>query len=185
MKPQNVKQLVLNLRHHPDPQVFAKIYDGYAPKIYRFIFFKVNDENDAQDLTSEVFLRAWSAIREKGVEVERFTAFLYRIARNAVIDHYRTRKQNVTIENVRETEIENFVAHTPLESLENVEDLALVHKALGSLKEEYRELVVLRYIDELSIMEIAQIIGKNAIATRVAVHRAMQALKKILNRLST
>ncbi|MBI5731810.1 MAG: RNA polymerase sigma factor [Candidatus Magasanikbacteria bacterium] len=172
------KWLLFQLETKKEPEAFGKLYDLYAEKIYRFIYFKVSSQADAEDLTAEVFLKVWEHIAN-GKEVRKFAGLLYRTARNKVIDFYRQRK----------TEKEQHFDETLLGQLsdngteaakrEEASELETIIKNLKTLKDEYREALTLRYIDELSVSEIAEIIGKSQIATRVLLHRALKTLKKM------
>jgi RNA polymerase sigma-70 factor (ECF subfamily) len=155
---------------------FSKIYDKYVDKIYRFIFLKVSSPEIAEDLTSEVFARGWQAYKEKKRDIENVTAFLYQIARNLIVDHYRekARAQFVSVENVQP------IADTGV----NLEEEALlksdfnnVKEALANIREDYREVIVWYYLDELKVPEIAKMLDKSEEAVRVLIHRALNALK--------
>lgn len=176
MKSSN-KQLVLKLQYNNSPEAFAELYDRCAPHIYRFIYFKVSSKNDAQDLTSECFLRAWAAIREKKEGVEHFRAFLYRIARNLVVDFYRKKRQITSIDDLDE---ELGVTNHDLERLNSKQDTDRVLETMRGLKDEYRELIIFRFLDEMSYGEIAEILGKSQVSVRVTAHRALNMLKKQL-----
>ncbi len=178
MEKKHEQQLTLRLRFGNDPHAFVALYDVYAPRIYRFVYFKVGNEHDAQDLTSEIFLKAWGAYRERGAAIKHFKAFLYQIARNTVVDFYRSKKYTTSLETVDK---EVFIESTHLDALADAEDMYEVFSALKALKEEYRELIVFRFIDELGYSDIAEITGKSLIAVRVTLHRAMKALKKLLS----
>lgn len=177
MQEVNEHQLERKAFENLDTEAFAKLYEIHAPRVYRFIYFKVGTEQDAQDLTSEVFLKVWSFIRERREEVKSFTGLLFRVARNSVIDFYRARKTTVPIEVVDE---QMFMSTTPLDSLSAASDLHTLLKALKNLKEEYRDVLVLRYLNEMSFKEISEITGKTMINVRVSLHRASSALKKIM-----
>src|SRR3989344_2015279 len=84
------KLLLLKLRTTEDPEAFAKLYDIYAKRIYSFVFFKVSNREEAEDITSEVFLKAWRYINEKK-SIESFSGLLYKLARNCIIDLYRSK----------------------------------------------------------------------------------------------
>ncbi len=166
-----------------DKEAFGKFYDSYVPRIYRFVFFKVNSVHDAQDITSEVFLKMWQYIREDR-EIKNLNAFIYMVARNSVIDFYRQKSRKEEKEDrisddalPRVIDEDNDLARKQALSF----DVQNVIKGLDSLKDEYKEVVVLRYLDELSIEEISQILGKTKGSVRVLVHRALGALKKCLN----
>lgn len=160
-----------------EPEGFAKIYDTYVAHVYRFIYFKVGREQDAQDLTSEVFLKLWATIRGRADEIKNIRAFVYQIARNIVVDFYRKNKNDIPIEEVSEMD---FASEAPIALLSKTDDLQTTLQALRQLKEEYKEIIVMRYLDELSYSEISDATGKSAISVRVTAHRALSALKKIV-----
>lgn len=154
-------------------KAFSAIYDQYVNKIYRFIFLKVNSEEIAEDLTSEVFLRGWEAYKESQ-KIENIQAFLYKIARNLIVDHYREKDRAQMIS------AEHFSIADEADLREGIflrSDLEQIKKALANIKEEYREIIVWYYLDELSIPEIAKILDKSEEAVRVQLHRALKALK--------
>lgn len=157
---------------------FSKIYDIYVESIYRFIFIKVNSHQTAEDLTSEAFLKTWQTFQDKKKkEIKNPRAFLYVTARHLVIDFYRTKKQKQTlwIEDIKEIEDTG----QQLEEIENVRsDLVLIQSALKALKQDYQNIIIWRYVDGLSIREIAQILDKSSGAVRVLLHRAMNQLKE-------
>jgi RNA polymerase sigma-70 factor (ECF subfamily) len=158
---------------------FSKLYDKYIAKIYRFIYLKVNSEEIAQDLCSETFLKGWQAFKNSQNKIENPSAFLYRIARNLVTDYYREkgRTQVVSAEYVSMTD--------PRPGLEERmilnSDLEQVKAALVNLRDDYQNVIVWRYLDDLSIPEIAKILDKSETAVRVMLHRALKALKNELN----
>ena len=160
-----------------DTDAFAEIYDLYVTKIYRFIYFKVSSVEEAEDLTSEVFLKSWQYISE-GKKIENMNALLYRIARNAVIDFYRSRAKTEALE--ENISGDQAVSEDDLKNIEISLDFADMEKSLRDLKDEYREVIVLRFVDELSIKEIADILEKNKGTVRVLIFRALQALKQLL-----
>lgn len=160
-------------------QEFGKIYDQYVAKIYRFIYVKVNSQETAEDLSSEVFLRAWDKIRNSQSVIENIQAYLYQIARNIVADHYRTKR--IRIVSVEETVIDVADPADPVEenAFQNLE-IERIQSMISTLNEDYQDLIIWRYIEELSVPEIAQITGKSEEGVRVGVHRALQALKSKL-----
>ena len=159
-------------------KIFSKIYDQYIDKIYRFVFFKVNSQEIAQDLTSETFLRGWESFKN-GNKIENPQAFLYKIARNLVTDHYREKgkTQIVSAEYVKITDPRtNLEEKAILNS-----DLDTIRLALTSLKENYQNVIIWHYLDDLSISEIAKTLGKSEEATRVQLHRALKSLKNSID----
>ncbi len=158
---------------------FSKIYDKYIEKIYRFVFFKVNSPEVAEDLTSETFLRGWEAFQAKSEKIENPSAFLYQIARNLITNHYRE-KNKVQIVSA---EIQPIV--DPRQDLENQaiagSDLERIKKAMVDLKDDYQNVIIWHYLDDLSIKEIARMLDKTEPATRVLLHRALHTLRNKLN----
>jgi len=160
---------------------FSKLYDKYIEKIYRFIYLKVSSEEIAQDLCSETFLKGWISFKEKGQEIKNPSAFLYQIARNLITDHYREkgRTQFVSIENSPIIDPNPGIE----EKISLSSDLEQVKAVLTSLKEDYQNVIIWRYLDDLPIVEIAKMLDRSEEATRVLLHRALRALKNELKEL--
>ena len=160
-------------------KIFSQIYDRYIDKIYRFIFLKVNSQEIAQDLTSETFLRGWESFQAKNEEIENIQAFLYRIARNLVTDYYREKGRTQVVS----AEFVSIV--DPRQNLEEKSllnsDVDNIKRALASLKENYQNVIIWHYLDDLPIQEIAIMLDRSEEATRVLLHRALKALKNELN----
>ena len=161
---------------------FGKIYDQCINKIYRFIFLKVNSEEIAQDLCSETFLKGWESYKNNP-KIDNPSAFLYRIARNLVIDHYRqkARIQFVSPEIVPIIDpSQEIEAKAALNS-----DMDQIKIVLADLKESYQNMIIWHYLDQLSIPEIAKMTGKTEDATRVMLCRALKNLRNEINRIQT
>jgi len=181
--------LFLKLKIHKDKQTFIKVYDLYVDQIYRFIFYKVNDKAEAEDLTSLVFLKCWTLIQDGNLkEFDTLKALLYKISRNAVIDHYR--KSNQITVSINETKTDDEGNEVGLEVVDETQtleesvgakiDASILMKELALLKEEYREIIMLRFVDDLEIKEISKILDKKPGNVRVLLHRAVEALKELL-----
>lgn len=161
-----------------DHASFIEAYNLLAPKLYRHAFFRTSSHEIAEDIMGNTFLKAWEFSSKNSAEIDNLKAFLYRICNNLIIDHYRSKVRT----DIGMTEsIERTLA-----SEENIEMLAdtmlakeKMHEALDGLKQETRELIVMRYIDELSIEEIAHIQGKTKNSLYVALHRAVKELKLV------
>ena len=156
-------------------KLFSRIYDKHIDKIYRFVLIKVNSREIAEDLTSEAFSRTWVTFKEKGEEIENIQAFLYKTAKNLVIDHYRKKgKFQVVSAN-------NPAIVDPRQDLEKSailnSDIEFIRKALSSLKEDYQNAVIWYYLDDLSISDVSELLGRTKEATRVLIHRALNALR--------
>ena len=166
-----------------DRDIFIKAYDRYVDEIYRFIYFKISNAEEAQDITSAVFLKAWNSLRDDNrLQEKTLAAYFYRIARNSVIDHYR---KNKPVSSIEEGEEENF-KYFKDESQDIEKDVVLksemenVYKMIDRLKDEYKEIVILKYINELSLKEISNITGKSRNNVRVITHRALKALRELI-----
>jgi RNA polymerase sigma-70 factor, ECF subfamily len=175
------KILYLQLRDK-DKAAFIRAYDLYLDDIYRFIFFKVSNKEEAEDLTSLVFLKAWDYIQTNQLkEFKSLKALFYKIARNAVIDHYRKQSQRQEISLDQESGSIDVIDEriNINKSLELSSDFKIIENKLTELKDEYREVIMLKYVDQLSISEIARILDKSKGNVRVLIFRALNALKKI------
>lgn len=162
-------------------KIFSKLFDQYIDKIYRFIFLKVSSPEIAEDLCSETFLRGWRAFKNRELEekIDNPPAFLYQIARNLVIDHYRE-KGKAQIVSAEHTRIIDPRVDLKERAYLN-SDFEQVRAALVNLKEDYQDVIIYRYLDDLSVPEIAKILNKSEGAVRVTLHRALKSLKHELN----
>ena len=175
------KLLVYRLQTKQDPDAFAELYDLYVKRIYRFVFFKVSGHEEAEDITSDVFLRVWNCIAE-GKEIKSFSGLLYRTARNCIIDLYRSKSYQANPLSLSELPegIEPSDLGDAADKIMAGTDAVKIIAAIKKLKQEYQEVLTLKYVDELSADEISEITGKGNIAVRVTLHRAMKRLKIIL-----
>lgn len=159
-------------------KIFSQIYDEYIEKIYRFVFLKVNSQEIAEDLTSETFLRGWESFKN-GNNIENPQAFLYQIARNLVTDYYRERGRAQVIS----AEFTPII--DPRQNLEEnailASDINIIRQALANLKEDYQNVIIWHYLDDLPISEVAKLLDRSEEATRVLLHRALKELKNKLN----
>jgi RNA polymerase sigma factor (sigma-70 family) len=159
-----------------DPDAFAQLYDLYVKRIYDFVYYRTSHKETAEDLTSVTFTKAFQNIHTFKGSSGLFSAWLFRIARNTVIDHMRTAKPTVDIEAAA-----NAKARDDVSGEAEVRDrLDQVKSYLGNLSEEQREIVIMRLWDELSYAEIAQLTGKTEGNCKVIFSRVMQKMQKEL-----
>lgn len=159
-----------------DADAFAYFYDKYVTNVYRFVLLKVSNRQVAEDLTQDIFLKTWQHLVDKK-NVKSFQAFIFRVARNIVVDHYRqTNRQALPLEYVREDSGEEFSINLELDKSIGA---AQILAQMRQLKPEYQEVLLLRYVEDLSIEEIADIIQKDKNNVRVLLHRALNKLKEI------
>lgn len=173
------KILLYKLQVEKDPESYTALYDAYVKQIYRFVYFKVSSHEEAEDITSEVFLKAWHYTQEKE-PVKSFSGLLYRIARNAIIDLYRHKasKPETRLDITEEVKIGD--GGKWYADVSDKLDAERVLEAIKKLKQEYQEVITFKYVDELEVGEISEILGKGNIAVRVTLHRALKKLKDIL-----
>jgi len=166
---------------------FGLLYDSYFKKIYNFIFYRTLCKEIAEDLTSQTFFKALQGINsfnsQKGpARTERFSArsggqfssWLYRIAKNNVVDYYRSRRNEIDIEDVWDLKDDGDLRA----SIENKERVAKINEYLKLLKPEHRQIVIMRVWDEMSYSEIAQILGKSEDNCKVMFSRVIGKIRE-------
>jgi RNA polymerase sigma-70 factor, ECF subfamily len=161
-----------------DPDAFAQIYDEHVDIIYRFIFYKVGDPGVAEDLAADVFAKAWERIDRfqwRNVPVQHW---LLTIARNIVTDHWRSRKRlSSPLEILGEAASDEPLPDEHVARDLEVETLA---RALLKLPDEQRDVLILRFIEDLPHRDVAAILGKSVDAVRQIQSRALRALRNVL-----
>lgn len=158
---------------------FGHIYDQYIEKIYRFVYLKVNSREIAEDITSKVFLKGWETYQKQGENIKNPSAFLYQIARNSVVDHYRERGRTKVIS----ADILPQIVQKGRNMEENAilaSDFEQIKLALQGLKPDYQDIIIWHYIDGMDIPEIAKTLGKPAGTVRVMLHRGLKELKNVI-----
>ena len=185
--PQDIKEKQIFSRlKKKDKEAFVLAYDAYLDSIYRFIYFKVGSQEVAEDITSQVFLKTWDYIQNNNLrDYKTLKALLYKVARNTVIDHYRkeSRKAESSLDTTVGDNNEVNIADPGQDILSKISakaDYEIVVLRMRDLKDEYREAIVLRYINELNIKEIAEVLDKSRGNVRVLIYRALQALKELV-----
>jgi RNA polymerase sigma-70 factor (ECF subfamily) len=170
-------QLVRNAKAG-NSESFGQLYDAYLERIYRFVYFRVEDQQTAEDITSQVFLKAWENLGRFQIGGTPFLAWLYTIAHNAVIDHYRTRKVTAALEDVRLSDPGH--AEAVENGIDSAVEMGSIKTALLTLTDDQRQVLLLKFIDEMSNEEIARHLGKREGAIRALQMRGLKALAKRL-----
>ncbi len=175
-------QALITAYKNGDPDAFGVLYDRYIERIYRFIYYKTFDTATAEDLTSSTFYKALTKIDTLDLSRGNFSTWIYRIARNTVIDHYRTDRE--------ETGMSDDVFDLPVddrtvESLDARHALATVTSYLKNLSAEQREIITLRIWEERSYKEIAEIIGGTEGSVKMSFSRTIRKLREDLGPLTT
>jgi len=181
----NIKdQSLLARLKNDNKEAFIEAYDLYVNEIYRFVFFKVGSKEEAEDITSAIFLKTWNYIQETEKLIEKtLKALLYKIARTTIIDYYRKKSNQINFSIDNEENKFDIVDEKQNieENFQIKHDIDFVQAKLQELKDEYREIILMRYINELSIEEIADQLGKSKGNIRVLTHRALKALSDLVS----
>ena len=174
------KILLYRIRGRKDAGAFAELYDIYVSAVYRFVFLKVSNKEEAEDITSEVFMRAWDyMIDTASPAVGSFRALIYSIARNRIIDFYRdrARRKECALTDVGDIHIRADLHLAVDVGMETDRVLVLMKR----LKDEYQEIIHLNHVAGLSIREIAKVLGKSSGSVRVTLHRAVKKMQEMAN----
>ena len=173
----NERQLVLQAQDG-NSEAFGQLYDAYMERIYRFVYFRVEDQQTAEDITSQVFLKAWSNLDRFSFSRTPYLAWLYTIAHNAVIDHYRTRKVTTALDDVQLSQPDH--SETVENDIDLTAEMQSVKSALQALTDDQQKVLTLKFIEGMSNNEIAHQLGKREGAIRALQMRGLQALAKQL-----
>ncbi len=175
-EPESEAELVQRARNG-DNEAFGRLYERSLDRVYRYIYFRVTDDETAEDLTSKVFLKAWESLPRFKAGNSPFIAWLYTIAHNAVIDHYRTKRQTASLD-----EIASLPATDPLpdEQYDSLFAARALRESLQQLTGLQRAVVTMKLIDGMNTEEIAGRLHKSCGAIRALQMRGLQALAKIL-----
>lgn len=161
---------------------FSAIYDQYIEKIYRFVYLKVNSREVAEDITSRVFLKGWEAY-QKDQKIKNVGAFLYQIARNDVISHYRQKGRTNAMMANPPGDFADHRTDIHEKAVLNA-DMEMVKSAILGIKKEYQDVIILHYLEDMPTEQIAEILGRPAGTVRVMIHRGLESLKNELKHLS-
>jgi RNA polymerase sigma-70 factor (ECF subfamily) len=179
------RKAVSKLRSH-DREAFVKAYDDNIKDIHRFVYFKIGKKEEADDLSSMIFLKAWNHIQNNTLEdAKTLRALLYKIARNTIIDFYRDSGNKINASLDDENRPIDIMAEGEDQidrqaKIDQAANLSLIKSKLPLLKEEYRELIIMKFINDLSLEEISDISGKSRGSVRVSLHRALNALRELV-----
>lgn len=160
-----------------DMSSFEELYDAYAEKIYRFLYYRTKNRETAEDLTSDTFFKAMRGIQRDN-DIKQFRAWLYKIANNTLIDHYRTRKNHVSLDDEETMEVKD--PQNIEKDSENKLLLEKVQQELEKLTETQRQIVTMRVWDGLSYKEISEIVGKTEGNCKVIFSRATGQLRETI-----
>lgn len=158
-------------------QAFGALYQRYLDPIYRYIRMRVNSDADAEDLCETVFLRSFEALDRYEDQGHPYSAFLYRLARNLLVDHYRAQRPIQELEHAGESASIDPALGEQFDQRQQLDQIA---QALEQLSEDYREVIRLRVVMELPTATVAQWMERSPGAVRVLLHRALGSLREKL-----
>jgi RNA polymerase sigma-70 factor (ECF subfamily) len=175
----SIRNLVRKVKSK-EPEAFGTLYDEYVDQIFRYIYYKVGNFAEAQDLTGQSFLKAFEHIDSYEVRDVAFSSWLYRIAHNLVVDYFRreSKRESIPIEDHppvpsnRGNPVETVLADLDSEKL---------YTALGKLTNNQREVIILKFIDNLTNSQVAEIMGISVGAVKSTQKRGLLALNRILS----
>ena len=161
-----------------DQQAFTQLYEEHFDKIYRYVALRIGNEMEAEDITQQVFLKALHSISSFKWKGAPFSAWLFRIAHNQVVDHLRkkTKQATVPIDNIQVSS-----SSDPQSLVEQKLDIEQLLSATKRLTEAQREVISLRFASELPIAQVAKIMDKSVGAVKALQHSAIVALRKVLS----
>jgi len=167
---------LISLSQQGDAEAFARLYACYVERITRYVYFRVTDHQLAEDITSRIFIKMLEKLKTYQAGQSPVIAWLYRMAHNAVIDHYRLKRTFISLEDVNQAEVRHE------DGIDEKLDLQVksqqLRAALQVLTEEQQRVLILRFIDGLSTREIARQLGKRQGAVRGLQMRALQKLAR-------
>ena len=162
-----------------DAEAFGRLYDMHVDRVYRHIYYRVGNEADAEDLTQQVFLKAWQAIDRYKKMASPFIAWLMTISHNLVVDFYRTKKDRAYLE---AEVLANGSASSPERAAEASFEQQRLRRAILQLGGDEQRVVMLRFMEGFEFAEIASLLKKKEGNVRVILHRALVKLHNILEK---
>ena len=162
--------------HGKIKEIFMKSYEDHSDAILRYCHFQTSNREVAVDMVQDTFMKTWSYLSD-GKDVDNIKAFLYKVAKNLIID-YRRKKKSVSLESITDTGVE-FADDSPPD-VDTEFDKVFVLKRLEELDEEAREIITMRYINEMSIKEIAEASDMTTNNVSVKIHRSIEKLRKVI-----
>jgi RNA polymerase sigma-70 factor, ECF subfamily len=172
------EKILVHRAQRGDQNAFAKLYDEYFNQIQRFVLFKISDKEKTEELINTIFTKTFQYLL-KNEEIDNFRALLYQIARHAIIDFYRSQGQHlVSLDEIQE---KNYNEQNNLDERIDIKiDLEKIKEALNKIPDHYKEVLVLRFVEELSFKEIGKMIDQKEATVRMIVHRGLKEMRRVL-----
>lgn len=180
VSPQDVDERTLVRRAIArDKEAFGALYDRHVVRVYRHLYYMVGNAAEAEDLTAQAFLQAWQSIDRYEIRGAPFVSWLLRIAHNLGVSYLRSRKESAQLP---ETLVDHGSQRNPETAVQQRLEGERVREAILRLRDEQRQVIILRFVEDLEYREVAEIVGKSVAAVRVIQHRALNALRKQMER---
>ena len=171
------EESVVRRAQQRDPEALTQLYEENFDKIYRYVVLKIGDRTEAEDITQQVFLSAVKSISSFKYKGTPFSAWLYRIAHNRIVDYLR-KKKRATVQLDETIADKNPGPELAAERKVDIEQLA---GATGKLTSAQQEVISLRFTGELPVAQVARIMGKSEGAIKALQHSAIVSLRKVLS----
>ena len=162
-----------------DPEAFGKLYEQYVDKIYSYVYYRIGNHHDAEDLTAKVFHRALNHIPNYNHRGAPFAAWLYRIAHNLVANWHRDHQRRKVV-GLEQIKFSGNRQETPHQAAERTNERELLLTAIQKLPPERQELLMLKFAERMSNAEIGQVMGRSEGAIKSLYHRTLVSLKGLL-----
>jgi RNA polymerase sigma-70 factor (ECF subfamily) len=176
--PSEIDAILVEAAKH-DPEAFGQLYDRYFNQIYRFVYSRVQDQTAAEDITSEVFMKALKNLDRYKHRGYPFSAWLYQIAVNAIADTFRSQKPVIDIE-------EAYGLHDsqqhPEDEVLYKDEIERIWQAVEKLPHTQKVAIVLKFQEDLKIEEIAKIMDKTPGAVKLLIHRGLERVRQHLSK---
>lgn len=173
------EEILINKAKNSDHTAFRALYDLYVTQIYRFVFLKVGQKQDAEDITQHVFVSAWENISSYEHRGFPFSSWLYRIASNATVDHFRTHRHTVDIETIPEEYLGDDGGEES--TIDTALGIETIKEKLKQLEPDQQNVLIMKFVEDKSNKEIAETLQKTEGAIRVIQHRALKQLKTLID----
>ena len=169
---------LLSLAAQGDKEAYGELYERYLKEIYRYAYFRLGDQTEAEDITANTFMKTWEylpRIYKRDASIYNFRNWLYRVAKNLIIDYYRKKKPLP----LHDYYLEDH--DSTIKDAEQDIQSRLLTKAILALSPDYQQIIILRFINQLNHQEAAKIMGRSTGQTRILQYRALKKLREILS----
>jgi RNA polymerase sigma factor (sigma-70 family) len=157
-------------------EVFAELYEEYLPKVYRYISYRIRDEHTAEDLTSVVFEKALTKFKSYSSDKAKFSTWIFTIARNTLIDHYRVSSKEKTVQ-LEEAVNQISSSVSPEDESDRAEEMLILKSCLAELSHTEQEIISLKFGSEMTNRQIARMLSLGESNVGIILYRAVRKLR--------